>query len=201
MLELVELFLVFFKIGLFSFGGGYAMIPMMQADVIGHGWLTSSQFAEVVAIADMTPGPVSVNAATYVGFVNGGVIGGLVASAGVVMPSLLLVLLIAKFFFKYQDHPIKKSIFNGLRPVVAGLVVSAALVVGQTSLLRDTSLAIDQWLAELVRDPLKLLSPLSILIFIAVFVVERKCKIHPLILIGAAALAGGVLFTFGPAWF
>lgn len=197
---LVELFLVFFKIGLFSFGGGYAMIPMMQSEILGHNWMTPSQFADIIVISQMTPGPVSINAATYVGFTNAGIIGSLFASAGVVMPSLILVLLVARFFFRFQEHPIKKAVFYGLRPVVAGLVFSAAIVIGQTSLIKESSLSIIAWFGELFRDPLRLISPVSILIFAATLILDRKSKIHPLLLIAGAGVAGGLLFTFLPSW-
>lgn len=197
---LVELFLVFFKIGLFSFGGGYAMIPMMQSEVLGRGWMSPGQFADIIVISQMTPGPVSVNAATYVGFTNAGLIGSLFASAGVVMPSLILVLLVARFFFRFQEHPIKKAVFYGLRPVVAGLVFSAAIVIGQTSLIKESSLSIAAWFGELFRDPLRLISPVSILIFAATLFLDRKSKIHPLLLIAGAGVAGGLLFTFLPSW-
>lgn len=197
---LVELFLVFFKIGLFSFGGGYAMIPMMQSEILGRNWMTEAQFADIIVISQMTPGPVSINAATYVGFTNAGIIGSLFASAGVVMPSLILVLLVAKFFFRFQEHPIKKAVFYGLRPVVAGLVFSAAIVIGETSLIKESTLAIGVWLGELFRDPLRLISPVSILIFAATLLLDRKFKIHPLLLIAGAGVAGGLLFTFLPSW-
>ena len=94
---LFELFYSFFRIGLFSFGGGYAMIPWIQSEILHHGWLTADQFADIVAVAEMTPGPIAVNSATYVGYMTAGVVGSMVATAGVTLPSLLLILLVAGF--------------------------------------------------------------------------------------------------------
>lgn len=200
MLKIVELFLTFFKIGLFSFGGGYAMIPLIQNEIERHGWLTASQFAEIIAIAEMTPGPIAVNTATYVGFLNSGILGGLVATAGVTLPSLLLILLLARFFFRFQKKPLNKMIFYGLRPVIVGLVFTAALVIGQTSLFKEAAISLAAWLDLLISHPLQVISPVSLLIFGLTLFLDKKRKVHPLILIGIAGLAGGVLFSLFPAW-
>lgn len=200
MLKIVELFLAFFKIGLFSFGGGYAMIPLIQNEIQSHGWLTASQFAEVIAIAEMTPGPIAVNAATFVGFKNAGILGGLVATAGVTLPSLLLILLLARFFFKFQKQPLNRQIFYGLRPVIVGLVFTAAIVIGQTSLFKGAADTLSGWFSLLAAKPLQIISPVSLLIFGLTLFLDKKRKIHPLILIGGAGLIGGVLFSLLPAW-
>ncbi|HBP37532.1 MAG TPA: chromate transporter [Clostridiales bacterium] len=201
MLRIVaELFLTFFKLGLFSFGGGYAMIPLIQNEVESHGWLTAAQFADILAIAEMTPGPIAVNTATYVGFINAGVIGGLAATAGVTMPALLLILLIARFFFKFQKHPLNQALFYGLRPTITGLVLTAAFVVSQSSLLKQTASSLSDWFSRLLQHPLQLVSPVSLLIFGLTIFLERKYKPHPLILIGGAGLAGVLLFGFLPGW-
>src|SRR5690606_18104282 len=122
-----KLFITFFKIGIFSFGGGYAMIPFIEKEIQAPNWLTSAEFVDIIAIAEMTPGPVSINSATFVGFKTAGFFGGLSATLGVAMPSLLLILLISQFFFKYREHPVNKAIFYGIRPVVAGLILSASI--------------------------------------------------------------------------
>ena len=196
----VELFLTFFKLGLFSFGGGYAMIPLIQNEVESHGWLTAAQFADILAIAEMTPGPIAINTATYVGFINAGIIGGLVATAGVTMPSLLLILLIARFFFKFQNHPLNKALFYGMRPAITGLVLTAAFVVSQTALFKQTASSLSDWFNRLLQHPLQLVSPVSLLIFALTIFLERKYKLHPLLLIGGAGLAGVLLFSLLPGW-
>ena len=126
----LQLFYTFFKIGLFGFGGGYAMLSMIQGEVVTrYGWVTSQEFTDIVAISQMTPGPIGINAATYVGFTStGSVWGSIVATFAVVFPSFILMLTISKFFLKYQKHPVVESIFAGLRPAVVGLLASAALV-------------------------------------------------------------------------
>lgn len=122
-----QLLYSFFKIGLFAFGGGYAMIPLIQAEIVGHRWLTAQEFANVVAISQMTPGPIAVNSATFVGYRIMGLGGALVATIGVILPSFLLTLLVARFVFANQNHPIVKGLFAGIRPAVVALITSAAI--------------------------------------------------------------------------
>ena len=126
----LQLFYTFFKIGLFGFGGGYAMLSMIQGEVVTrYGWLTSQEFTDIVAISQMTPGPIGINSATYVGFTaTGSVWGSIIATLAVVLPSFILMLAISKFFLKYQKHPAVEAVFSGLRPAVVGLLASAALV-------------------------------------------------------------------------
>ena len=126
----LHLFYTFFKIGLFGFGGGYAMLSMIQGEVVTrYGWLTSQEFTDIVAISQMTPGPIGINSATYVGFTaTGNVWGAIIATFAVVLPSFILMLTISRFFLKYQKHPAVEAVFSGLRPAVVGLLASAALV-------------------------------------------------------------------------
>ena len=127
-LLLLKLFYTFFKIGLFGFGGGYAMISMIQGEVVTrYEWLSSSDFTDIIAISQMTPGPIGINSATYVGYtamVNAGyshaagILGSTVATFSVVLPSFILMIFISRFFLKYQRHPAVEAVFNGLRRVV-----------------------------------------------------------------------------------
>lgn len=189
MLILLELLWSFFRIGLFSFGGGYAMIPLIQSEILHHGWLTAAQFADIVAIAEMTPGPIAINSATYVGYLTAGIPGSLVASAGVTLPSLLLVLLVARFVARWQSHPLYTMIFYGIRPVVVGLIASAAVFFGKAVLITLTAnQTVRQWLAGFFSRPLAAVSPIALLIFAATLFLQIKFKLHPLILIGGAGL-------------
>ena len=132
------LFYTFFKIGLFGFGGGYAMLSLIQGEVVTrYHWINASEFTDIVAISQMTPGPIGINSATYVGYtavLNAGyseafaVIGSIVATFAVVFPSFVLMIAISKFFLKYQKHPAVEAVFSGLRPAVVGLLAAAALV-------------------------------------------------------------------------
>lgn len=134
----LQLFYTFFKIGLFGFGGGYAMLSMIQGEVVTrYGWVSSQEFTDIVAISQMTPGPIGINAATYVGFTStGSVWGSIIATFAVVLPSFILMLTISKFFLKYQKHPIVESIFNGLRPAVVGLLASRCVGINERRKLR-----------------------------------------------------------------
>ena len=132
------LFITFFQIVLFGFGGGYAMLSLIQSEVVGHyHWITSGEFADIVAISQMTPGPIAINSATYCGFAaveNTGashllcILGSLTATVAVIMPSLILMMLIIRFFMKYLNHPSVQDVFSALRPVVVGLIFAAFLM-------------------------------------------------------------------------
>lgn len=137
----LQLFYTFFKIGLFGFGGGYAMLSMIQGEVVTrYGWVSSQEFTDIVAISQMTPGPIGINAATYVGFTStGSVVGSVIATFAVVLPSFILMLTISKFFLKYQKHPVVESIFSWTAcPAVVGLLASAALGIDECRKFRFT---------------------------------------------------------------
>jgi chromate transporter len=126
----VKLFFTFFKIGLFNFGGGYAMISFIQNEIVyKQAWLTTSQFTDIVAVSQVTPGPVGINMATYTGYAaTSSVWGAAVATVAVCLPSFILMVLISKFFLKYRNHKTVKDILYILRPTVIGLILAAALV-------------------------------------------------------------------------
>lgn len=184
----LQLFYTFFKIGLFGFGGGYAMLSMIQGEVVTkYGWLSSSEFTDIVAISQMTPGPIGINSATYVGYtaiVNAGyshtmgITGSIVATCSVVLPSFILMILISKFFLKYQKHSSVTSVFNGLRPGVVGLLAAAALV-----LMNGENFGTDYYSIIV-----------SILIFLAVFIASHKYRVNPILLIILCGAAGAILY-------
>ena len=186
----LQLFYTFFKIGLFGFGGGYAMLSMIQGEVVTrYGWLTAQEFTDIVAISQMTPGPIGINSATYVGYTtiadcygtSYGILGSIIATFAVVLPSFLLMLTISKFFLKYQKHPVVESIFSGLRPAVVGLLASAALVLMNVenfgSPTEDTYTFV-----------------ISIIIFLIAFIGTRKYKANPILMIIACGIAGLLLY-------
>ena len=179
----LQLFYTFFKIGLFGFGGGYAMLSMIQGEVVTrYGWLTSQEFTDIVAISQMTPGPIGINSATYVGFTaTGSVWGSIIATLAVVLPSFILMLAISKFFLKYQKHPVVEAVFSGLRPAVVGLLASAAMVLMN---------------AENFSSPKEDMYSfiISCLIFLVAFVGTRKYKINPILMIVACGIAGLILY-------
>ena len=123
----IELFLTFFKIGITTFGGGYAMIPLIQSEIVAKGWLTETALVNFIAVSESTPGPFAINIATYVGRVTAGMGGSLCATLGVVLPSFIIILIVAKFYKKFKASKTVKGVMTGLRPAVIGLI-GAALV-------------------------------------------------------------------------
>lgn len=124
----IQLFFSFLQIGLFSFGGGYAAVPLIQEQIVNvHGWLEMSQFTDLITISQMTPGPIAINAATFVGIRIGGLPGALVATVGCILPSCIIVTVLAKLYLKYQKLDMLQSILNSLRPAVVALIASAGV--------------------------------------------------------------------------
>ncbi|MCH4886612.1 chromate transporter [Acidaminobacter sp. JC074] len=173
----LRLFMSFFKIGLFSFGGGYAMIPLISDLITKEGWLLQEEFVQIIGIAEMTPGPIAVNSATFVGYKTAGILGSMSATLGVAMPSLLLILFVSGFFFKYSDHPIMKHIFLGIRPVVAGLILASALVMARTTILSGG------------HGQIAFNFETFIITIVILFIALRQ-KMHPIILISIAGILG-----------
>lgn len=127
-MKYLTLFLEFFKMGLFTFGGGYAMIPLIEETVLKYGWLTEARFSEMLGVCESTPGPVAINMATYIGSVQGGLLGSIVATLGVVLPSFIIILLIAAVLKNFTDHPFFKGFVRGVQPVVIGLILSTGVI-------------------------------------------------------------------------
>lgn len=186
----LQLFYTFFKIGLFGFGGGYAMLSMIQGEVVTrYGWLTPQEFTDIVAISQMTPGPIGINSATYVGYTtiaeqygtSMGVLGSSIATFAVVLPSFILMLTISKFFLKYQKHPSVEAVFSGLRPAVVGLLASAALVLMNAENFSSP----DEDMYSFI---------ISIIIFLVAFIGTRKYKANPILMIIACGIAGLILY-------
>ncbi|MGI6629564.1 MAG: chromate transporter [Bacillota bacterium] len=170
----LKLFTTFFKIGMFSFGGGYAMIPLMEKEVVRiNKWLTLPQMVDIIAIAEMTPGPIAVNLATYVGYKTAGFLGACSATFGVILPSFVIVLIIARTYSKFKELEVFQRVLKGIRPMVVALVGSAAYVVAQTAIMDIKTFFIA-------------LISLGIILF---------TKISPLAIIFAAGLCGIFLFS------
>lgn len=136
----LKLFLTFFKIGLFSFGGGYGMLPMMEQDAISNGWLTEAEFLNFVAISESTPGPVAINMATFIGTSQQGILGALVCTLGVIMPSVIVILLIVAVFKNFLKSRAVASVLNGIKPVIVGLILTTGLFLGLKNFLPNVLL-------------------------------------------------------------
>ena len=124
----LTLFLEFFKIGLFTFGGGFGMLPLIEETVIAHGWATAEQFYNFVGVCESTPGPIAVNTATYIGTMQGGLLGGIIASLGVVMPSFIIILLIVSVLKNFAENRFVKAFLQGVKPVVVALILSTGTI-------------------------------------------------------------------------
>lgn len=190
MIIFLQLFYTFFIIGLFGFGGGYGMLSLIQTEtVMHHHWLSSAEFTNIVAISQMTPGPIGINTATYCGYAavhNMGlsntmaIFGSITATFALVLPSLILMLLISKMFLKYMKTPAVQSIFMGLRPVMVGLLAAATLLLCNAENFSLPSINVWQF-------------SISIGLFIATFIGTMWLKINPIRMICYAAVAGMLL--------
>lgn len=176
----LQLLYVFCKIGLFGFGGGYAMISLIQYEVVDHfEWMTTQEFADILAISQMTPGPISINSATYVGFTVAGFWGAAVATLALCFPSFLLMYVVVKYLFSNMENRYVKYVFSGLRPAIVGLIFAAGL------LLMNADNFSDAGIGE---------SNFSVLICVLTFVASYFFKINPIILIVLAGVCGLVLY-------
>lgn len=182
-----ELFFVFLKVGLFSFGGGYAMLSLLQQEILRYQWMSIKEFTDMVAISQITPGPIAVNMATFVGYRQAGMIGSLIATAGVIFPSLVIVLLLARFFIRFSEAKAVKGILFGLRPVVAGLIAAAAIQIAGIELVHGE-------LYSKGNNILTILEGKSIAITVGALIASYKYKIHPIWVIVVSALIGLLIF-------
>ena len=186
----LELFYTFFIIGLFGFGGGYGMLSLIQTEtVVNHQWLSSAEFTNIVAISQMTPGPIGINSATYCGYAAvhnaemndlWAVLGSATATFALVLPSLILMILISKMFMKYMHTQLVQSVFMGLRPVVVGLLAAATLLLCNAENFGSVN-----------TNPWQFF--ISLFLFAATFIGTKWVKISPIRMICYAAIAGLVL--------
>ena len=135
----LELFYTFFKIGLFTFGGGYAMLPLIQAEVIAKNWISQADLVNYIAVSESTPGPFEINIATYIGSEMGGqfgfwgnILGSFCSTLGVVLPSFIVILIVEHFFEKFKESKAVKGVMSGLKPAVIGLIAAAVISIGKT---------------------------------------------------------------------
>ncbi len=170
---ILNIFLTFLKIGAFSFGGGYAMIPFIEKEMVqNHGWITTKEFIDIIAIAEMTPGPIAVNSSTFVGYKIAGILGSAAGTIGVILTSFTLMTILANYINKVKDSKTLKSIFMGIRPAVLGLILSAAYSVAIEAIIDFK----------------------GIIIAVAVLLSILKFKVHPILTIVLAGLVGYIVY-------
>ncbi|MFA9556781.1 chromate transporter [Evansella sp. AB-rgal1] len=176
----IELFLVFCMIGAVSFGGGYAMIPLIEREVTSKGWLTTSEFTDIIAVAGMSPGPIATNSATVVGYSVAGIPGAIVSSLAMTLPSLVIILVIAILFMRFNEHELVKSAFYGLRPIITSLIIYAAI---------NFSIA-----NGVISPTFSLEMILLVFIFLGALFSLLFLKIHPALVIVLSGIIGVFVF-------
>lgn len=176
--ELIEIFVSFFKIGLFTFGGGYAMIPLIEKEIVEEKkWVRKEEITDILAVAQSIPGAVAINTATFIGFKTFGKKGALAATLGVILPSFVIISIIAAFFNKFGDNQFVKSAFAGIRPAVVALIAFAAVKIGKSS----------------VRDKTGLILAFISLVLVVAF------NVHAILVIIGGAIFGLAVYKFWPS--
>ncbi len=174
----LELFLSYLKIGFFGFGGGYSMISLVYNEVvIQHEWISGSALSDIIAISQMTPGPIAINSATYIGYTVAGVWGSIVATVAVCLPSLSIMALITRFFLKLKDNIYMDSIMKAMKPIVLGMIIAASMLLIFPPSAEGASM-IDGW---------------SWLLFLLAFIASMR-KVNPILLIVLSAVAGILIY-------
>ena len=174
----LQLFYSYLKIGFFGFGGGYAMLSLIQNEVVVQNeWMTNAEFADIVAVSQMTPGPIAINSATYVGYTVAGFWGSVVATVSVCLPALTLMILITRFFLHLRDNHYVKGVIAGMRPVVTGMIGAAVLLLMFPE-SKDGASFVDGW---------------SWVLFAVAMLASYK-KVNPILLIIFSAIAGIVIY-------
>lgn len=184
---LVTLFWSFFQIGLFSIGGGYAALPLIQNQVVDiHGWLTMTELADVVTLSQMTPGPIAINAASFIGIRMGGIPGAVIATLGCVTPSVVLSLILAYVYYHYRGLTSFQGVMNGLRPAVVALISSAGV----------SLVLLAFWKGEAITADLTKVDFLSVIIFMIALIILRKWKVSQIAIMIGAGIIGLVVYPF-----
>jgi chromate transporter len=171
---LIQLFLIFAQIGLFAFGGGYAILPLIEKEIVNNfHWLTYKEFLEVVTISQLTPGPISINAATFVGYKIGGILGSIVATVSVCLPSVIIILIVVRFLKKFETNIWVTNILKGLRPAVVALIASAAYSIVKGGGISDI---------------------IGIIIGVVSFLLLRSKKLNPILILILAGIVGVIVY-------
>lgn len=174
----LDLFTTFVLIGFVSFGGGYAIIPMIELEVTRQGWMTTQELTDVIAIAGMSPGPIATNSAVFIGFQVGGLLGAFVAALAITLPSIIIVVFISTFFYKINEKPLVQSSLAGIRPIITALIIYAAFSFGRSNGLFDFTLN----------------ALLNGLLFLLCLLLLWKYRLHPLVVILIAGIIGVMIF-------
>lgn len=196
----LKLIWAYLKIGIFGFGGGYAMLSLVERSVVGPGWISETMFTDIVAISQMTPGPIGINSATYIGYVcpgrmdpslvgvGWGLLGSVLATLAVTVPSFLLVLYSSHFIRRHSESGAIKAVFAGLRPVVVGLIASAAIMLMNSANFNPNHISRELW------QNIAICVVAFCLAYFPIPFKGKKIKIHPILIIILAGIAGYLLY-------
>lgn len=188
MLNILKLFITFFKIGLFTFGGGYSMIPMIVEETSNFDALSESEIIDFIAISESTPGPFAINISTLIGYSQGGILGAIIATLGVVLPSFIIILLLVNIFEKVKDNRYFKSIIKTVMPLVIGLIISTVVSIGLVSLANIEN--VSNIKNEFSLNSTSLITLFIIMIILGVLAISKKKKPAPILIIVLCAGLG-----------
>lgn len=177
-MSLIDILPIFFKVGLFTIGGGLAAVPVLHEVVESEEWMNNDQFLSVIAVSESTPGSIGVNIATYIGVEQFGILGGVLATVALILPSLIIITTIARFFPQFSSIPLVNSALSGVRPAVTGLIATAVFTLGINTLLTGS----------------KTLSPYATVLFLLFVLLHDRFKWNPVSLICIGAVSGVILF-------
>ena len=195
-----QLIWAYIKIGIFGFGGGYAMLSLVEKAVVSPGWISETMFTDIVAISQMTPGPIGINSATYIGFVAPGsvnpalsgigwaLLGSCLATLAVVVPSFILVLYSSHFIRRHSESGVIKAIFSGLRPVVVGLIASAAIMLMNSANFNPNGISWQLWVN------IAICAIAFVLVYFPIKLKEKTIQLHPILIIVMAGIAGFLIY-------
>lgn len=196
----LKLIWAYLKIGIFGFGGGYAMLSLVEKAVVEPGWISETMFTDIVAISQMTPGPIGINSATYIGYVapasvdptlhgiGWGLLGSVLATLAVTVPSFFLVLYSAHFIRRHNESGAVKAVFSGLRPVVVGLIASAAIMLMNAANFNPNGISREMW------QNITICAIAFCLAYFPIKLKKKSIKIHPILIIILAGVAGFILY-------
>jgi len=185
---LLKLYFMFFQIGLFSFGGGYVMLPMIAQQIESSALIPMEEFPDLLALSQMTPGPIAINAATYVGFRSGGLLGAFFATLGVITPAVILILLLLKIMARYHKSGVVSALLYGVKPVTVGLIMIAAVYFFERSIFKGVVFS-----GDILKMGLSFFNLPLLIIFVAVLVLAWKGKVSPIILTVASGAAAALI--------
>jgi chromate transporter len=188
MLMYLKLFYIFFKVGIFAFGGGYVILPMIYQELQNFGIMSAREFSDIVALSQMTPGPISINAATYVGFKSAGLLGAIFATLGVTAPAFIIMLTIIALLNKFKSSKVVQAVLSGIRPATVGMIATAVIFFAKNSIVSE-----DFFSLKVFSNPLKFISIPALIIFVMTIVCTKKFKMGPILLTVLAGIVGAFI--------